>query len=133
MDNIKEIRWRQRFENYEKSIKVIEKYVHTPIDDELERAGLFQLFQVSFELAWKVMKDYLGAEEIIVKSPREEIKEAFKLELISDGHIWLDALSDRNLAVHTYDEDVMKEMVDNIVNKYYPQMESFYKLLKGRV
>ncbi|WP_200086690.1 HI0074 family nucleotidyltransferase substrate-binding subunit [Salicibibacter cibi] len=63
----------------------------------MERAGLIQLFEVTFELAWKVFKDYLEAEGYIMKSPRQTIKQAFQMGIIEDGHTWIDALSDRNL------------------------------------
>ena len=39
---------------------------------------------MSFELAWKVLKDYLEYEEFEVKSPRQTIKQAFQIELIED-------------------------------------------------
>lgn len=47
------------------------------------------------------MKDYLEAQEFIIKSPRETIKQAYQFGLIDNGHIWIEALSDRNLNVHT--------------------------------
>lgn len=50
------------------------------------------------------MKDYLESQQLSTKSPRETIKQAFQIGLIDEGHIWIGALSDRNLTVHTYDE-----------------------------
>ena len=55
------------------------------------------------------MKDYLEFQQLIVKSPREVIKQAYQIELIDDGHIWIDALTDRNLTVHTYNEQLAKK------------------------
>ena len=77
------------------------------------------------------MKDYLESQEIIVKSPREAIKSAYQIELIDNGHIWIDALSDRNLTVHTYDEKMAKRMVKDIIDIYFPELKKFYeKLIK---
>ena len=56
---------------------------------------------MTFELGWKVLKDYLELAGHIVKSPRETIKQAFQNEIINDGHIWMDALSVGNLTTHT--------------------------------
>lgn len=131
MNEMKIIRWKQRFVNFEKSYKLLNQYIDKPIETELERAGIIQLFEVSFELSWKLMKDYLEAQELVVKSPRETIKQAFQIGLIDDGHVWIDALSDRNLTVHTYDEEMAKKMVKDIANVYFPELKKFYnKLMK---
>lgn len=131
MDNPKEIRWKQRFTNFEKAYNLLNQYIDKPIETELERAGIIQFFEISFELSWKLMKDYLEAQEISVKSPRETIKEAFQIQLIENGHIWIDALSDRNLTVHTYDEEIAKKMVQDIANTYFPELKKLHsKLVK---
>ena len=91
--------------------------------NEIEKAGLIQFFEVGFELAWKVMKDYLIAEGYEVKSPRETIKQAFQYGLIEDGTLWLEALEKRNLSAHTYDESILEELEKLIVHSYYPMME----------
>ena len=46
---------------------------------ELEKEGLIQRFEYSFELAWKTMKDYLEEQGTIINpvTPRNVIKEAF--------------------------------------------------------
>ncbi|MFL0194473.1 HI0074 family nucleotidyltransferase substrate-binding subunit [Clostridium sp. WILCCON 0269] len=59
-----------------------------------------QFFEIAFELSWKLMKDYLEAQELYTKSPRETIKQAYQIGLIDDGHVWIDALADRNLTIH---------------------------------
>ncbi|MBN2897433.1 MAG: nucleotidyltransferase substrate binding protein [Clostridia bacterium] len=133
MDDLKEIRWRQRFDNFEKSYRLLAQYVETPIETELERAGIIQLFEVSFELAWKVMKDYLESQAFNVKSPRETIKQAYQIGLVEDGHVWMDALADRNLTVHTYDEKMAKKMLDDIIQVYYPSLRALYEKLSGEL
>lgn len=129
MSQLKDIRWRQRFVNFEKSYKSLNKYIDKPIETELERAGIIQLFEISFELSWKLMKDYLEFQQLIVKSPRETIKQAYQIELIDEGHIWINALADRNLTVHTYDEELAKKMVQDISRIYYPELKKLYEKL----
>ena len=94
-----------------------------------DRAGIIQLFEVVFELSWKLMKDYLEASGFRVSSPRETIKQAYQVELIDDGHIWMDALADRNLTVHTYDEALAKRMTADIVQIYFPELEKLLSLI----
>jgi len=129
LENLKDIRWRQRFENFEKSYKLMEKYSKEEIKTELEKAGMIQFFEMTFELAWKVLKDYLESEEFMVKSPRETIKQAFQIGLIDNGHIWIDALSNRNLTTHTYDEALADNMVKEIKELYFPELKKMYDKL----
>jgi nucleotidyltransferase substrate binding protein (TIGR01987 family) len=129
MDQLKDVRWKQRFTNFEKSYNLLNQYINQPIETELERAGIIQFFEISFELSWKLMKDYLEAQEFSVKSPRETIKQAYQIGLIDDGHIWIDALSDRNLTVHTYDEELAKKMVEDIIHVYFPKLKELYHKL----
>ncbi|NDL67838.1 nucleotidyltransferase substrate binding protein [Anaerotalea alkaliphila] len=133
MDRMKEVRWKQRFENFERSYRLLDKYVNQPIENELERAGIIQFFEISFELAWKLLKDYLEAQEIVARSPREAIKQSLQIGVIDDGHVWIDALGDRNLTVHAYDEKVAAKMAVDIVQTYYPELKKLYeKLAKER-
>ena len=115
MDNLKDIRWKQRFENFDKSYKLLNKYAKQPITTELERAGIIQFFEMTFELAWKVLKDYLEAQEYLVKSPRETVKQAVQIGLIHNGHIRTDALANRNLTTHTDDEELANKLINEII------------------
>lgn len=133
MNNLKETRWRQRFVNFEKAYKLLDDNIDRDIDTDLERAGIIQFFEIAFELSWKLMKDYLEAQELVVKSPRETIKQAFQIDLIENGHIWIDALSDRNLTVHTYDKVVAKQMVKDIKTLYFPEIEKLYRKLSREI
>ena len=123
------LRFRQRFTNYEKSLGHLKMTVEKESLNEIEKAGLIQFFEVGFELAWKVMKDYLVAEGYEVKSPRETIKQAFQYGLIEDGTLWLEALEKRNLSAHTYDESILNELEKLIVHTYYPMMEKLKNVL----
>ena len=132
MDELKSIRWQQRFENYERSFKLLESAVNEGTHSLLERAGLIQFFEMSFELAWKVMKDYLEANGTEVNSPREAIKNAFQQGLIDNGHDWMDALTDRNLTVHTYDEATAMMIENKIVDVYFPLLAQLYGTLNHK-
>lgn len=133
MENLKDIRWKQRFENFDKSYKLLKKYSTKPITTELERAGIIQFFEMTFELAWKVLKDYLESEGYMVKSPRETVKQAFQIGLIDNGHVWIDALSNRNLTTHTYDEELAQKMTKEILMAYLPELESMHDKLSGEL
>ncbi|MED4850603.1 nucleotidyltransferase substrate binding protein [Caldifermentibacillus hisashii] len=129
MDSQKNVRWRQRFDNFKKSYQLLEKYSSLELTSEIEKAGLIQFFEITFELAWKVLKDYLEAQGYIVKSPRETIKQAYQMEVIDDGHVWIEALSSRNLTTHAYDEQFTEKFVQDIQQVYFPLFKSLYEKL----
>lgn len=130
MDELKDIRWKQRFENFNKVYVLLEKYSKEQNLSELEQAGIIQFFEMTFELAWKVLKDYLEKDGFIVKSPREAIKQAFQNDLINDGHIWIEALANRNLTTHTYDSELANKIVQEIVNRYFPEIKIMHDKLE---
>ncbi|MEA1961977.1 MAG: nucleotidyltransferase substrate binding protein [Bacillota bacterium] len=130
MGDFKEIRWRERFEHFEKAHLVLEKYADVPLETEIEKAGVIQFFKIGFELSWKLLKDYLESIGYITKNPRDAIKQAFQAEVIDNGHVWLEALVSRNLTVHTYDEGLANQMVEDIYKTYFPEMKKLYEKLK---
>jgi len=128
-----DIRWIQRFQNFEKAFLLLKETVHIESPSVAERAGLIQFFEMTFELAWKLLKDYEEEEGFIVKSPRDAIKQAIQSNIIASGHTWIDALTDRNLTTHTYHEKAAVEVEEKIHNKYFPILETLYTDFKNRV
>lgn len=49
MEN-KDIRWKQRFQNFSKSLQYLEQALSIPQPDIIQKAGLIQFFEMSFEL-----------------------------------------------------------------------------------
>ena len=125
--NTSDIRWIQRFQNYQRAYQLLQTALEIKQPSQVERAGIIQFFEMSFELAWKLLKDYLDAEGYSTKSPRETIKQAFQIQLIINAHQWLYALNDRNLTVHTYDENKAIEIENKIRTQYFPLLEQLYK------
>lgn len=125
-----DIRWQQRFENYSKSLTVLTSIAQIETPNEAEMMGNVQAFEVCFELAWKTLKDYLEAGGYDVKSPRDVIKQALQDELISDGHVWIDALEKRNQAAHMYDMSLLNILVTQTKDAYLPLFIKLHETLK---
>ncbi len=124
--NTKDIRWQQRFENFEKAYKLLEKTIHIENPSVVEKGGIIQFYEMTFELAWKMLKDYLEAEGLHTQGPRDVIKTAFQYEIITNGHEWIDALEDRNLTAHTYDEKTADLVIEKITTKYFNIIKNLY-------
>ena len=119
-----DVRWKQRFQNFDRACALLERTAANPDLSEAERGGLIQFFEMAFELSWKLLKDYLTTEGYEITSPREAIKQAFQSQLIREGEVWLIALEDRNLTTHTYDEATALRVEKKIREDYFPLLQS---------
>ena len=129
----KTTRWKQRFQNFEKAISLLQDAVSQNELSVLEQAGVIQTYEITFELAWKTLKDFLESNEVMAQFPRDVIKEAFKNKIIKAGEIWLDMLEKRNLMSHTYDETNTAMALELIVNSYYDELNDLYLTLNKMV
>ena len=123
MDDLKTIRWRQRFQNLDKASSQLRRGLAIEHPSDIEQQGVIQSFEFTFELSWKTLKDYMEAQGLVCQYPREVIKQAFQNQIISDGEIWLDMLAKRNLLAHTYDEYLAIEAYRLIKESFAPQIE----------
>ena len=131
--NTQDIRWQQRFNQFKKAFLLLQDAIDIDKPSVVERAGLIQFFEMAFELAWKLLKDFEEAEGFIVKSPREAIKQAFQANMITQGHDWIDALEDRNLTTHTYNENIAIAVEQKIRAKYFPCLQQLYLDFNSKV
>ena len=86
----------------------------------MEREGVIQRFEYTFELAWNTLKDRLEYEGVTLPAvtPRNVIRQAYQARLIEDGDAWLDMLTDRNLSSHTYDAAGIEAVLKNVHERY---------------
>lgn len=130
-----EIRWHQRFQNFERGFILLRSALEERGIEEfndLELEGLIQRFEYTFELAWKTLKDYLEHSGVLLPqiTPASVIKAAFASKVIEDGQVWIDMLKHRNLMSHTYDFAKFQEAVAAIAARYLPALDQVYLLLK---
>ena len=119
-----DIRWQQRFANYQKALEQLCKFIDHGELNELEVQGLIKAFEYTHELAWNVLRDYLLSQgSQAIHGSRDATREAFKLDLIDDGECWMDMIRDRNRSVHTYNQDTAKAIVDNIRDRFFEQFQ----------
>ena len=61
-------------------MRFLENALQIPEPDIVQKAGIIQFFEMSFELAWNMVKDYLEEQGFIdIKSPRGTLKKAFEI------------------------------------------------------
>ena len=110
----KDVRWRQRFQNYQQALSRLTEAValsrQRPLSD-LEQQGLVQVFEFTHELAWSVLKDYLEEQGFVdIIGSKNATREAFKNGLLDDGDSWMEMIRARNLTSHTYNEALAEEI-----------------------
>ncbi len=130
---VKDVRWKQRFQNFEKAFLFFEEIVKKDTYSPIEIGGLVQAFEFTFELAWKTVKDYLYEQGIETHFPREALKQGFETGIITDGHTWIHMLDKRNEFSHTYNSRVAEQAVDVIRHRYYSAVLQVYQYFKKRV
>jgi nucleotidyltransferase substrate binding protein (TIGR01987 family) len=143
-----EIRWIQRFSNFNKALSKLTDVMNTIrkshlINGELNMdsfsegqdiiiEGAIQRFEYTYELAWNVMKDYALYQGIVeVGGPRDAIRQAFSLELILNGKSWMSMISSRNSSTHTYNEETAKEIAELIIHSYHQLFLDFQIKMEG--
>ncbi|HTN21348.1 MAG TPA: nucleotidyltransferase substrate binding protein [Pelobium sp.] len=138
-----DIRWQQRFSNFNKALNKLSQAVEyikvnysledNNVLDEIIKQGLIQSFEYTHELAWNVMKDYAVYQgNPTIGGSRDATREAFQLQLISNGNIWMDMISSRNKTSHTYNQETADEIYDKIINSYYPAFLEFQNLIESK-
>jgi nucleotidyltransferase substrate binding protein (TIGR01987 family) len=127
---VADIRWKQRFFNFNRAFVLLREAFErgTATLSMLEREGTIQRFEYTFELAWKVLKDYLEEEGalIVPLTPRQVIKDAFAAGILTDGQTWIEMLDQRNLLSHNYNEQVFSKAVDAIAQRYLPALATMH-------
>lgn len=86
------------------------------VKDDLDRDGIIQRFEFTFELLWKVVQEYAKYKGIETASPRDAFRVANDIKLIDDANIWFEFLKNRNLSTHIYSESDAIQISTQIPN-----------------
>jgi nucleotidyltransferase substrate binding protein (TIGR01987 family) len=129
-----DIRWKQRFDHFSNAFRQLKNAKQLRVErefTELELQGVIQAFEVSQELSWKVMKDFLEEQgKTDLFGSKNAVKEAFNLGLIANGEVWFDMIKSRNLTSHIYDHSEIVAILDTILNVYVAAFIDFENKMK---
>lgn len=122
----------KRFESFKKSFENLSKAKDEDVSNVFILSGIIMIFNITFDLAWKLLREVLKEEFGIIDfpsgSPKETLKKAASVGLISDEN-WFDMLLDRNDLTHDYDYELAKEKYNKIINNYI----SIFESLKNKI
>ena len=134
-----DIRWKQRFQNFEKAFLLLQEIVESKDNlsefEAIVQEGIIQRFEYTFELAWKTLKDRMEFDGLNFEriSPKYIFKDAYNSKYIGNIEIWIDMTGDRNLMSHTYDSVKLTEILKNIKETYYPEIRALYIDFKHKI
>jgi nucleotidyltransferase substrate binding protein (TIGR01987 family) len=117
-----------RFNSFKDSLQGLEELKTRDINDSFVISGAVQKFCLTFDISWKVMKDiivnYHKINDFVTGSPRETLRQGYKVGLISDDR-WMNMLNIRNELTHDYNGTLAAEEVLVIRDEYIPLFISF--------
>ena len=129
---IQEIRWKQRFQNYEKAFLKLKEAMEQNELNELERNGLVQRFEFTLDLSWKVLKDFLEEKGFSFKpSPKDTIRLAAESGYIDNAQILIDGLEIRNELSHDYSGEKFAKMETTLRQETYPALVMLYRFFQA--
>lgn len=122
-----DVRWKQRFQNFFRAFSLLREALELDPAalSQLEKEGIIQRFEYTFELAWKVLKDKMEADGLTLDqiSPKAVVRQAWAAKYIQDPETWLKMIGDRNLMSHTCDFSHCEAIIQTIREEYLPLLE----------
>lgn len=138
MNPCEDIRWKQRFQNFKRAFTLLRSALEDrDISDfsDLEKEGIIQRFEYTFELAWKTLKDYLDFSGIKIEeaTPRKIIKLCAVSGIFEsagiDPDVYMNMMLERNLLSHTYDFERFEQALIKIKGQYILELDKQYDFL----
>lgn len=126
-------KFKRRFQSFCNSLDALAEARERDMSDSFVLSGTSAKFSITFDLAWKTMKDiliqYYAITGFVSGSPREVLRESYKANLISDD-AWMEMLKVRNALAHDYDCEIVKTYCNIIVEQYIDLFYEFEDTVK---
>ena len=96
----------------EKALNTLEEILNEPYS-KIVRDATIQRFEYTFEIIWKLLKEFLYHKEgIVCNSPKSCFRESFSIGILEEEETisFLQMTDDRNLTSHPYDEEIAETL-----------------------
>ena len=129
-----DIRWKQRFDHFERAFLRLEEAVEMEQLNELERNGLVQRFEFTLELVWKTMKDFLEHQGFDFEpSPKDTFRQAQQADYIDCAQALIDGLDIRNILSHDYDGHKFLEAEAQLRRETFPALHRLCRFFQQEI
>jgi len=118
---------KDRLDDFQKVLARLDEVLEIPENqfNSRDRDSAILRFELAYELCWKLLQDLVRNQGLESNGPRSAFQNAFKLGWIEDESVWFDMISDRNLAVHVYRE----ELADSLFSRIPEYTKAFRSLI----
>lgn len=106
------------FHALEKALQTLEEGLDLKPTSQLEKDGVIQRFEYTFELCWKSIRKILlalGRDEVS-SSPKPLFRDALEEGLIQNLDVWFTFIDARNRTSHTYNKQTADQIFNEIKN-----------------
>lgn len=100
-----------------KNQKIVDESLHNVII-----AGVIKHFELTYEMGWKFLKEYLyGVNGVDVAGTRSIIRACYENQILPKNitDALLELVDERNLTVHIYDMETAERICQELINYYY--------------
>ena len=91
-------------------------------ESDIVRDSAILRFELTYEVAWKLVQLLAREEGYEVNSPRQAFQRAFTMGWVTDEEVWADIVQARNTAVHVYRQEYAQAL--------YRKLKKFYEAFK---
>ena len=127
-------RWKELLKHYEQALGRLSKIVDLKRErqlNEFEEDSVIKRFEFTYEMAWKLMMSYEKSNGVLqLMGSKDVVRNAISMSLIENGEAWMDMSDARNRTSHLYDEGMAKDVIDAIVNDYYPLLQDLLRKME---
>ena len=100
-------RFQERLDDFKKALSSLEESLQVVNPDDLQKDGIIQRFEFTFECAWKSLDQYMeeGGGSEYQKNVKVIFKEAYNRKIISEVDSYIEMTNARNKTSHEYNKD----------------------------
>ncbi|HYF88904.1 nucleotidyltransferase substrate binding protein [Azospirillum sp.] len=109
----------RKLDNARQALARLQEVLDRPVDDVVRDSAILR-FTLATETVWKaarsVIADQMGAERLTSASPKAMVRESQIAGLLTEDQAVaaIEMMNDRNLTVHTYDEEKANELFSRL-------------------
>ncbi len=119
-------------EDCESALKALEEGVAVAKSD-LEIEGAIKRFELTYELAWRLIKELLEILGVVCRNPRLCFKLAYENGLIQEQEVWLRMIENRNRLVHVYSYWDSRQIFENVRKNYLGEFIKLKERVEGLI